>query len=313
MNRLLLVSTALTLAIATGPAFAQAGGYEASFAPAAGNRAATWTPAAMERATQLPRPNVDPEAVRAAGRTGERAARPDIPGISEAKDLAGSPGERAAGNVYEKPLYWAGKLFFRKDGKDFVCSAQFISPQILLTAAHCVRDGDTGAWAEDIIFALQYKSGEFSKIYDYECVATNNGWVQPGFEKYLHDYAVIRVKEPSRTGYFGTHWGWAGQYNQAVKIGYPGGVSDGEIIQVEQGPIQFIEGVVQIQHGNPADQGGSSGGAWIGGYSSGGGADGNYIISVESFGLDGQPGIDYGPYLTQDFKNLWDYGERGCQ
>ena len=39
-----------------------------------------------------------------------------------------------------KPLYWAGKLFYRTPDGDYVCSAQFISPNVILTAAHCVRD-----------------------------------------------------------------------------------------------------------------------------------------------------------------------------
>ena len=52
-----------------------------------------------------------------------------------------------------------------------------------------------------------------------------------------------------------------GQYNQAAKIGYPGGVADGQVMQVETGPIVTEAGIVQIQHGNPADQRGSSGGA----------------------------------------------------
>ena len=72
-------------------------------------------------------------------------------------------------------------------------------------------------------------------------------------------------------------------------------------------------GTHRLKHGNPADQGGSSGGAWIGKFDSGNNNDANYIISVESFGIDGQPGIDYGPYLNDDFKSLWDYGENGCQ
>ncbi|MCP4382985.1 MAG: trypsin-like serine protease [Hyphomicrobiales bacterium] len=265
----------------------------------------------MERAQRVQRPNVDPEAVRAAGRQGARAGRQGVPGINEAKDLV-KEGQRASGNVYDRPLYWAGKLFFRSGGEDYVCSAQFISPRILLTAAHCVRDSETGQWNTDFLFALQYKDGEFSQLYDYECAATKKAWLAEGFEKYLHDYAVIRVDEPSRTGFFGTHWNWSGDYDSAVKIGYPGGVANGEVMQVETGPIQFIEGVVQMQHGNPADQGGSSGGAWIARYSDGESPEANYIISVESFGLDGEPGVDYGPYLTADFKDLWDHGESGC-
>jgi len=313
LNRLWLIPAAVAFAIASGPSLAQSGGNDGYRKPAGRDRLAGWTEGAMQRAKLVPLPNVDPEKVRAAARQGERSQRPDVPGLTEAKDLASKDGTRAAGDIYQKPLYWAGKLFFRAGSDDYVCSAQFISPNVLVTAAHCVRDPDTGNWHDDFIFALQYKDGKYSQRYGYQCAATKSGWVQQGFEKYLYDYAMILVDQPSRTGYFGTHWGWAGAYDKATKIGYPGGISDGQVIQVDQGPIQFVEGVVQLKHGNTADQHGSSGGAWVADYSGGDNSDANYIISVESFGVEDQPGIDYGPYLNADFKDLWDYVENGCQ
>lgn len=317
MKRTLVIPAAAVLALAAAPVFAQStDGNSSTSAPSGGNRSATvWTPEAMGRAALAPRPNVNPDDVRSAGRN-RAAGPPDQPGQTPAADLAGGGAakERAAGNVMSKPLYWAGKLFYKTPQGDYVCSGQFISPRVILTAAHCVRDSDTGVWYQDFIFALQYHQGDYNALYSYDCVATRNAWVQPGFEKYLYDYAMILVENPSRTGNFGTHWGWRGAYNEANKIGYPGGVSNGEIIQVEHGPIAFVDGVVQMKHGNPADQGGSSGGAWVGQFHDvEGNNDGNYIISVESFGYDGEPGVDYGPYLDGNFKDLWDYVENGCQ
>jgi Trypsin len=297
--------------LATGPSFGQSSeGNSSTSAPSGGDRAAVWTPSTLERAALAPRPNVDPSQVRAASR--DRAARQATPGTTPSNDVAGT--ERQAGNVLQKPLYWAGRLFFKAPDGDYVCSAQFISPRVILTAAHCVRDSDTGEWYKDHVFALQYNAGKFTALYPYDCMATKNGWVQPGFEKYLYDYAMILVDKPSRTGNFGTEWGWQGEYSDAAKIGYPGGVDDGEVIQVEKGPIAFVDGVVQMKHGNTADQGGSSGGAWIGKFSDAeGNDDGNYIISLESFGYDEEPGVDYGPYLDENFKSLWDYVENGCK
>lgn len=311
-----MIPALAALSLSAAPVFAQsADGNSSTSAPSGGQRSATvWSPSALEGARLSPRPNVDPSQVRAAAR--DRALREGEPGTTQSADLGGGGGatERAAGNVMSKPLYWAGKLFYRTPNGDYVCSAQFISPRVLLTAAHCVRDGDTGVWYQDFLFALQYDQGKYSRLYSYDCVGTKNGWVQPGFEKYLYDYAMILVETPSSTGNFGTHWGWRGAYSDANKIGYPGGVANGEVIQVEHGPIAFVDGVIQMKHGNTADQGGSSGGAWIGNYSNVEGNDeGNYVISVESFGYEEEPGVDYGPYLDQNFRDLWQYVENGCR
>jgi V8-like Glu-specific endopeptidase len=209
------------------------------------------------------------------------------------------------------PRVFAGQLFFKKPDGSYVCSAQFISKRVLLTAAHCVRDDETGDFYDDIVFALQYDKGKYLKAYDYDCAATLNGWVQPGDEKWTYDFAMILVQEDSKSGWFGTTWNWNG-FDQATKIGYPGGILNGQVIQVDAGPISVENGIVELRHGNQADQGGSSGGAWIGDYSTAKG-DYNHIISVESFGYDGQPGVDYGPYLDDRLKVLWDYVENGCK
>ena len=315
LNRFSVAIAAGAIAIGGMPAWAQDGGNDSASAPPAGQRTQQWTPDAMGGARALPLPQVNPEDVRAAGRTGQRTNRPVVEGKQAAEDLGpggDKPGQRFSGDVTKKPLYWAGKLFYLIGQDEYVCSAQFISPDVILTAAHCVRDGDTGNWYTDFIFALQYNNGKFGKLYDYDCVATKNGWVQEGFEKYFYDYAMIKTTEPSTTGHFGTHWGWSGNYDGAIKIGYPGGVADGQVMQVETGPIRFVEGVVELTHGNEADQRGSSGGAWIG--TAGGNVpQDHYIISVESFGFPDQPGVDYGPYLTEEFKDLFDYVQNGCQ
>jgi hypothetical protein len=79
------------------------------------------------------------------------------------------------------------------------------------------------------------------------------------------------------------------------------------------GPIAVGEGLVELRHGDPNEQGGSSGGAWIGDYDTKGDASRNHIISVESFGFKDKPGVDYGPYFDDRIKKLYDYVSNGCQ
>jgi hypothetical protein len=280
---------------------------------AASDRAAVeWTPDMMRAAIEVEKPNVDPDKVRAAA--GDRAEVPMPPGMTEPSLTVEVPKaqDRDSGDVNAMPLIFAGKMFFSKpNGKNYVCSAQFISKRVLLTAAHCVRDDESGAFWQNIAFALQYDKGRYSQVYRSECAATLNGWVQPGDEKYPYDFAMIRVDADAKNGWFGTAWGW-NDFNEATKIGYPGGILEGQVIQVDRGPIKVENGIVELRHGNKADQGGSSGGAWIGDYSSDKGSS-NHIISIESFGYDNMPGVDYGPYFDGRLKILWDFVENGCK
>ncbi len=312
MRLIRLIAAAAASVLICGAASAQTAANDVptgEHAPAGQRAGGFWTPAVMAAARPVPKPNVNPDAVRAAGRG--RAAFDGQPITTPANIVAAPPGtERKAGNVEQAPLTFAGKLFFSRPDGDYVCSGQFISKRVILTAGHCVRDDETGNYHSDFLFALQYDKGRYSEVYDYDCVATFDGWVQPGDEKWTYDFGMIRVTEDSKNGWFGTRRNWAG-LDRATKIGYPGGVLNGQVIQVDAGPISVTDGIVQLKHGNMADQGGSSGGAWISDFKPGS-ADLNHIISVESFGYDEEPGVDYGPYFDGRLKILWDYVEGGC-
>lgn len=277
-------------------------------APAGEARKAGWANARMTAAREMPLADVDPSAVREAYR--RSGIVPGKQGDAPSRDPKPS-GARYSGSVNATPLKWAGKLFYKSPKGDMVCSAQFIRDRILLTAAHCVRDSDTGQFYQNIAFALQYDHGRYSRVYPYRCAATFDGWVQGGAGKWMWDYAMILVDGGSPTGYFGYAWDWGQSYRNAVKIGYPGSIQNGQVIQIENGPVSVSDGIVELQHGNQADQGGSSGGAWIGDFSSS--LKGNRVISVASFSYRNRPGVQYGPYFQNSFNDLLAFTARGCR
>jgi hypothetical protein len=126
---------------------------------------------------------------------------------------------------------------------------------------------------------------------------------------------MILVKGQSATGSIGYHVGWsAGDYTSAVKIGYPGDILDGEIIQFDGGGLFVSEtGLVGVKHGNANNAGGSSGGAMVAKFDRNNSTNMNYVISVTSHHLNSDATISYGPRIDDGFKNLMEYTTRGCR
>lgn len=224
---------------------------------------------------------------------------------------------QSSGDPGSVPLKFGGRLFFTKwNGKDATCSGQFIAPRIVLTAAHCVRDADSGQWNKNVVFALQYHEGKAAHRYRSRCIFTKSRWVKkhPSDKKERRwDYAMIVVGEDSLSGYFGWSYGYRGKYNQAVKIGYPGEIERGRIVQIERGPLNmYAPGLVAIRHNNPKSGKGSSGGAFVANFSGYQGPGSNVVLSVTSASPANDPNVDIGPYFDEHFKSMFDTAMRGC-
>jgi hypothetical protein len=98
--------------------------------------------------------------------------------------------------------------------------------------------------------------------------------------------------------------------------GYPGAMLGGQIIQRALGEIVSVNvtapQVVALRHNQIKLTQGSSGGAWVVNFSKDDDANHNMIISLTSFISEVQPGVSFGPYLTSDFNQLFDYVSKGC-
>lgn len=275
-----------------------------------------WNRSRREQARPLPLPMVDPDTPGSSQPAPEETPEQDNRAAPDpGKSLNRGSYERASGDPNSIPLRWAGKLYYRQPDGDYSCSGQFITNNVVLTAAHCVQDEDNGRYYRDFRFELQYHRGRSVRRFDWECVATKAGWANAGDQRWRWDYAMLLVRSASPAGHFGWHYGWRDEYREAPKIGYPAGILNGEVIQIDRGPLFFpseLSGLVGLRHGNPKNTGGSSGGGWIGNFTHADRADANYVISVESH-WRGDPSISYGPRFDAEFESLLDYTERGCR
>jgi hypothetical protein len=277
-------------------------------------RSSVWTETAIRNARPVPLPKADPQEVRAA----LRLRRP-APATSGTTD-SGEPTElgRQSGDVRLYPLTIAGQLFFNapgdKPGMGNACTAQFVAPNVILTAAHCVQDDQPPySYHSNFMFALEYEQHAALRKFGTWCVANKKGWAMPGPEHFLYDYAMIQTDASANVGWFGMRWNWDGLYQQATKIGYPSGSLNGEVIQVDRGPLSVTDGIAELKHGNMNVQHGASGGAWIGDYSANPRDNSkNHIISVQSFSHDETSGISYGPAFTDTIASLLNYVKSGC-
>ena len=251
-------------------------------------------------------------------------------------------GAALAGNPTVAPLNRAGMLLYETlKGASGVCTAQFVASNVILTAAHCVRDRETGKFFDvsKMFFGLQYQNGQASRVFKSQCSFTVRGWVMPSVpnmtaqqksvalsKTWQFDYAFIVLDGRSPNGWNEVTANWkSGEWRGATATGYPGKLLDGAVIQQKRGNLftlqqvdiaedPDLENVLVLWHGALDFTQGSSGGAWIGNMGSDTSKpDNNRVLSVTSFGMpNSRPGASFGPYLNDNFLNLFNLAKAGC-
>jgi hypothetical protein len=304
-----------------------------------------WTPERMENARPYPMPVVGEGSSASEG--GERSKTqgapgfdPDEPpelgssfsgwdspqtnGIPDQKawvDACQGPGVFATNFVpqecYATPPFRAiGKVFFTMDDFDYSCSGASIGGRAVITAGHCVSDGNH----------TYHTNWQFVPMY-YNNEKPAGTWIAtqlmtfPSFHKNLDlgrdvGFAVTRspVEVNGKTlsqvvGHLGFAWNQSPiQFWNA--FGYPVPFYGGEKMVLSQSPFAYYETFYE-----PPPTGiysklksGSSGGPWImefAPYTTGH----NYVNGVVSFQKVGFPQV-YSPYFDEEVKKLKDYAVR---
>ncbi|MCI1634774.1 trypsin-like serine peptidase [Bifidobacterium sp.] len=216
----------------------------------------------------------------------------------------------APANISAQPFSTGGKLFFTSSGQDKVASAEFCDDtRIALTAAHCIRNRDTGVWSENVLFERAYRYGTSAEEYTANTLTCREDWTVT--KEWQWDFAFFVTNKPSPI----TPLPYALNmpFARVTQFGYPVAYDDGEVMQTSDGNItrnaipdlsdssnnarnSSTVGTVKMDN-NPAG-GGCSGGAWVG-------IGTTTVASLNSFHFTSDPSTEYGPVFGAEFQSLY--------
>ncbi len=224
---------------------------------------------------------------------------------------AAEPHNVRGGNAVVNPLLHpyrtCGKVFFTQGTGNFAGSAAMISPNILLTAGHCVFN--SGSWSTNFIFYPSYgKRATTDPAYKftYNYVAAWTAWSQHGNRAF--DYGMVWM--PSTPGnlisWLGLYWNAPTAGRSWRAVGYPatpnppfnGNTMDEAVGGYAASGVAGTQGLTNdnMEHG-------SSGGPWITSYN---GAE-LYANGLQSTHIHDGDFTEYGPTFTADTKGLFDW------
>jgi len=258
-----------------------------------------------------------------------------------------SPPERTTGNPSLPPLKWVGLLVIPeptdKDPNAIgECTGQFIKPNVVLTAAHCIRDivdSPTGPWPDATkgTFWLQYQNQEGTP-FKIRCAEINPLWrLPPNYASmkkedqidaqrtiFQHDFAMLLIDGVSPTGAMSYALDWKGNVAYATRVGYAADIFNGQIVQKSGGAVFFADAIPMMPKSYPGIvvqwapitdlTSGTSGGAWVANFSTEDKPDANKLIAVTSFQFVAYPGGEGAAYLTAaEFNPLLADVLNGCK
>jgi hypothetical protein len=265
-----------------------------------------WTEKRMREAKPLPLPSVSEDELKQIIKNSKLVEKHPPKIISESNASAKNnrkglePGVPVNADVSERPFWNAGKLYFTAPDGDHYCSAQFIGKsKLLLSAAHCVRDGTTAEWYKNFMFRQAYENGDSDKDFDIVYEAAYAAWATTSGGDHSLDYSFLVTNKESTAGWMGVETDIP--YTSLVAIGYPSNYGNGKYLQQVLGEKGTVSGGIVQMKNNPM-RSGNSGGAWIAELTTDQ-ASGNIAVGLNSFHTSDDTS-EYGPYFDDTFWSL---------
>ena len=257
------------------------------------------TPKQEDHVAEVPQPQGEP------GHTphGQGAAKEPKPPVGPR-----GTGGQAVPTPLVYPYRTCGRLFgtLPAGGGGFSGSASLISPNVLLTAGHCVFYN--GGWNGNLAFYPSYPvrpSTDPEYKFNYSYLACWTAWSQKS--NFAYDYGMIWIDSGpgNQLGWLGTLWNASTANRTWDAIGYPAEPNppfNGNAMDQAAGQYggSDVSGTFILTNDNMSH--GASGGPWITTWNE---PTPTHANSVSS-NIDGKNAIS-GPYFTQDLNNLFNW------
>lgn len=218
------------------------------------------------------------------------------------------------------PYRCIGKLFFKRGGSSYVCSAASIGGNAIWSAGHCLHTGNnqSSGWSTNVVFVPAYKDGAAPYgQWPAKQLSVRNAWFKNGNPNGLCQdmggailYPQNNKKISQVVGWLGFAWNWS-RYQHWCQFGYPAAspfngkrlIENASSYAYDHGSLNCLPKPVGV--GSDLT-GGSSGGPWILKFGTS-----NYVNGCNSCRRSNKPQEMFSSYFNDNAKSLFDQLMKG--
>ncbi len=230
----------------------------------------------------------------------KRRATPVLPGMRNGGGPANGPAtDPQLADLSRMPFITGGKLYYSMDGTDFVASASiFERTNLLLTAAHCIQNKNTGNLGEKYLFERCHQGESASEQLTFRTVAVKEFWYSEKKSKW--DYSIVILDQDAAVD-TPLKYSLEGIADKTVTaFGYPTNYYNGDsMVYITGTPVRGADSTWLI--GGCKMRKGASGGAWVL-------EDGQTVVGVNAFIASPATASYLGsPIFDENFESLYQY------